>query len=752
MGFDWAKSDFIHVVAQSANWLRQAMCYSDHGCEVKKWVDARLLEELWCPQPQKMQSGQKHLWKDVVRGDLARLESPDALWKDTCEWRYDHEHCPRCYAKGLLARVLLGPMDWFFSCESTPPGPSRVLWVVAKLYDQLGGVNFYRTLSGMDRSDRDYRIGQLLFRIPEADYRWFKGHIADFSTLLRKAEHEKEVDYCLVLDREVRKAGNSETQAYPSGFHVYDVFPIMEILARTKAVRQLRQDLAKCTSEAVSRHLAQHILSPETLKYRLAALRRLQEGDTRVPKHLCPVDPDQPHDVDPANVACKAIERGMQVLEKYFFDISEVGSVDSCTESIPRSLAQALRTLIGQVRVQAEVEIPDNELFLAKLANYFIWLQALCTDTEHDRMLGSYTVRYASNYRLMPNANDGTSNADERIQNPCYVIASDTLPSARLLAAARVSLTHCLGPLEDYYAIQKAQKGSTDMARADIGAGMFHNIAHFTSPLLSYGERLLASEGVKKAELRAVAVRIKATTRRLARFQNAVMSLVKDVDKQPPFVALKNVFRDALVIPTVMVEAVVKDLAVFPNASLPDKERRILGCLCPTFMDLRDEVRPEQRELLHQWLKSFRSKPWLPEDPSVEQLCGWWQELFDLRIQIDGCPDSLKGPRDVIVGVLEEYLLNALTASAHSRKAWGTGVPLRIRVDTTNSAILVENFASQSLPPEKLSIRPQHDSGWGLYACQLLMKRVGGALSVVSCEHTGSWTVTLKMLLPPEKE
>jgi hypothetical protein len=81
-----------------------------------------------------------------------------------------------------------------------------------------------------------------------------------------------------------------------------------------------------------------------------------------------------------------------------------------------------------------------------KLANYFIWLSCLHPN------LASYTVRYASNYRLLPPNVKKRGRAHSVVQNPCFVIASRALPSTKLVSAARVSLTHILSPIEDHYA------------------------------------------------------------------------------------------------------------------------------------------------------------------------------------------------------------------------------------------------------------------------------------------------------------
>lgn len=481
-GLDWQGKDLVEIVAKSARWLRQAMSYSDgrgepkkgvndkpldNGCEVKKWVDAKLLEALWCPWNKPAE--EKWLWKDVVREDLALLGTPDDLWKKTCNWHFDPDNCPRCHAGGLLARVLLGPMDWLFYCEKKNAAEGTPLqWVVAKLYDQLGGVNIFRTLSDMESGD-DYRVFQLLYRIPEADYKWFTDLMVDFSGLLRDTEGKREVDYCLVCNEKlcINKEGQEEVAEQ---VQTYAVHSILTIVKREIEIQSLRSQLASLNTPMISDQLSQRILTETTRSNRENALKRKSQGSADVPRCL---ESEAVTQVFTRNAEIdRAVERAKIVLQDHF-----VKSDSELPPGMEVALLNLLNDIGEKIHVDLRKKVKNGELFLWKITNYFIWLSALHPD------LGSYTVRYAANYRLMPDADFGTENTPDRLRNPCFVIASRELPSARLLAGARVSLTHCLGPLEDYYAIKQAKRISAANARADVGTGMFHNLLQYIHSL-----------------------------------------------------------------------------------------------------------------------------------------------------------------------------------------------------------------------------------------------------------------------------
>jgi len=429
--------DLTEIIEESSRWLRKAMRSSAGGCEVRKRVDAKLLETLWCPCRENSQAEPTWYSKDVVRSDLeSETFKTGVFWENTCEWNFN-DNCPQCFAGELLARNLLGPMGSFFQREEGKGAEDNpLLWVVAKLFDQLGECHFYRTLSGMQRDQPDYRVGQLLFRIPEAEYNRFKEEIADFSTLVLEREENEEVDYCLICNRDLVK--KEEVTKLQKQIQVYDVSDIMEELSNEE-LAFLRKEFAEKNNKEISSQLSQKILSEATRVNYEQALARQQEQSGSGSRELdkMPVEPIEASAV--RAVTRSAIER----LERLFYG--------PANNRMPTGkLHKALSRLIREVKVRtgAEVDLLSKEEYW-KLANYFVWLKALHPD------LGSYTVRYASSYRLIPNGVQET-NGSNQVKNPCFIIASKMLPSSRLLADARISLTQSLEPLEDYYVVKLA--------------------------------------------------------------------------------------------------------------------------------------------------------------------------------------------------------------------------------------------------------------------------------------------------------
>jgi len=476
-GLNWKNTDLIEVVAQSAFWLRQAMSYSDNRCKAKKWVDTKLLEMLWCP----CKEGEKaptYWQKDVVLDDLKSLSTPEDLWKGTCELKYDEQKCHHCHASGLLARALLGPMDWLFDRENKEHKQrskgNPLLWVVAKLYDQLGETNSYRTLSGMKREDKNYRIFQLLYRLPEADYDWFNLWMVDFSALLRDTEDNKEVDYCLVCDDQLCREKEVE-EVVPEGIQSYCVYSIMALLNEKKDIPSLRDKLASFNSSIVSGQLSQRILTNRTQSYREEALTRKSHGATDVSKWL---DSDAVKQAfTKTNEIDVAVNLTKTELQRLFFKPDE---------QLSKPLKEALEKLIGEIDdnifSKDTKRVKKVKVELRKLANYFIWL---CTLHPN---LGSYTLRYAANYRLMPSDNSNDAAKHDRLKNPCFVIASRALPSRQLLAGARVALTHVLGPIEDYYARMSATLKGEKEGIASVERRLGHEISKAYLPVYSFIE------------------------------------------------------------------------------------------------------------------------------------------------------------------------------------------------------------------------------------------------------------------------
>lgn len=466
-GLVWRDTDLAEVVTESAFRLRQAMRYSDGACEVKRLVDAKLLEMLWCPCGSA--GGPRWLSKDVVRSELRSLSLPQSIWNEGCRCNFDPGQSSRCEAGSLLARVLLGSMDWLFECESkSAKGQSiddPLLWVVAKLHDQLGGVNSFRTLSGMERVADEYRAFQMLYRLPEAGYEWFTGRMVDFSALLLDAEERTEVDYCLVCQ------AVEPPEDLANHIKVYRVDSIVDILRRERRIDELQKRLALFNSERISDQLSRSILTEDTRRYTAEErLRRRQQAGQDVNSWI------------DSTAVTQALRTHREVEDAV--NDSKAAFETCCFEEdgeVIGALRAELRTLLERVKAttseQLAAKIHSGEVSIWKLANYFIWLSALHPD------LCSYTVRYGANYRLMPTDSPGAGPKQDRIQNSCFVIASRGLPSSRLLAGARVSLTHCLGPLEDYYALKKAKHAGQRNEYIRWTKVMGHELTKVYSPL-----------------------------------------------------------------------------------------------------------------------------------------------------------------------------------------------------------------------------------------------------------------------------
>ncbi|MDF7824376.1 hypothetical protein P4B35_10165 [Pontiellaceae bacterium B12227] len=437
-GLCWENSDLMSAAVSSGRLLRGAM-HSDGSCEVKRLVDAGLLETLWLPKNQNHGNWPR---KDLVRSELADLaeEHPEKktidqqLKTDRCSFRYKNPPCPRCDAGSLLARVLLGPMDWFFENERTAGNEDGLLWVIAKLYDQFSKNNFFRTLSCLDRKDDDYRAGQLLIRLPEQNYDWFKMHVADFSTLLRETEKLEEVDYCLVFDKKLYTSPEAAALK-ETGLHLYDISSLMK---------------------AVGNHIAEKCPG---LREKLIALNDRENSDQMASKILSPLTADRlrQYVARADNSSLEAIDLYMEeekeaigLLERVFFNSNR---------PFADTLNKPLQKLRNDVKKQTEVDLlGEGVTDLERLANYFIWLHLLHPG------LGTYTVRYASSYQVSP-----SGEVRKKMQNPCFVLASRMLPSTDVVAATRLALTHIMGPLEDYYVKQWAILEGAKNQRQEMG-------------------------------------------------------------------------------------------------------------------------------------------------------------------------------------------------------------------------------------------------------------------------------------------
>lgn len=294
----------------------------------------------------------------------------------------------------------------------------------------------------------------------------------------------------------------------------------------------------------------------------------------------------------------------------------------------------------------------------------------------------------------------------------------------------------------------RAREGSREQERANIGAGMFHNLAHYVLPLSVYGRAIgrYVEDGDEQAVL-ALANNIEDTVNRLARFVAAVQIYVKQRDAylHPKIDSLESVPADALLIHT---RALYTSLCWFSNdvgAGIGRKYLTILCNLCsedkefdPDNFDHLKELQKRVKHLVH-------AKP--PPGPDFDLLTLWWKEHFGVNIKAVGDFATLKGHQALVSGVIEEFILNSLCAASSviaglklRGDARGVLRQTHISIEAAGGAgrrpaIYLKNWSACPLD-EKVFDEPEQDKGWGIFGNRLLMKRAGGDITIV---EDGKW-------------
>jgi hypothetical protein len=311
-----------------------------------------------------------------------------------------------------------------------------------------------------------------------------------------------------------------------------------------------------------------------------------------------------------------------------------------------------------------------------------------------------------------------------------------------------------------------AREITREKERANIGAGMFHNLAHYILPLAVYSRSIgRFLESGNHVAVTATANNIDDTINRLSRFQSAVMRQVKHRKDQSAAVheTLKELPGEALLVQTRALHAALTWFVQDSEAGIGSKYLSILCDLATTTRQLnpnRSGDRKEARERLAQMTEGP-----VPSSESVSELIDWWRSVFGLNIIVEGDFERLRGDVFLIVGVVEELLLNALCASASvlaRAQLIGTIEPikelnhvrLRALMESSQDAILIENVADSPLNRHALFAEPQADQGWGLYGTWLLIKEAGGSLDILRdprrAELLTNWPVTVgfRLTLP----
>lgn len=300
-----------------------------------------------------------------------------------------------------------------------------------------------------------------------------------------------------------------------------------------------------------------------------------------------------------------------------------------------------------------------------------------------------------------------------------------------------------------------------EQERADIGAGMFHNMVHYTLPLEVYSQNI--PRYIKADDYQAAvgyAVYVNRAAKRMSGFVNAVQAYIKPSNKLHGSVSnpLTNLPLEALSVQVEAINASATVLIKDYNKPVPLKYGLLLGNLFNC-----DYTTVEGQKLLHKRLKAVTLEQPKLDNPTLKTLTKWMLQ-FGLNVQIVGEDDFAKLRADfaTMVVVMEELLLNALEATAKTRGSFSEEVKRAALPDVSIEAvtvtsnepayILIRNWSDNKLNQEQLN-RPEQDKGWGLYGMDLLMRKTGGSLHLVNEESDGPnltppYRVGYKLILP----
>lgn len=291
----------------------------------------------------------------------------------------------------------------------------------------------------------------------------------------------------------------------------------------------------------------------------------------------------------------------------------------------------------------------------------------------------------------------------------------------------------------------ESARAQRESDRANIGAGMFHNLAHYILPLKEYGHSLvlfIRQKSFDSAE--ETALSIEGTINRLAQFQSAVLRYIKHREsyEKTECQSLRDVPSEALMIQTRAIHAAIRGLSRQYKSGVGEKYVMILRNLCPGGERLNISIDEEREQL--QFLiveRELASLP-IPECTNSTEWIKWWDDRFGLRIKVNGDFDALRGNGPITIGVVEELLLNAIAATSKVLCAvrlsgsngvdpFGAHITIEAAPPEGNNAatIYIKNYSLEPLSGE-LFDEPRGDKGWGLFAMRLLMEKAGGRLQI----------------------
>jgi len=288
--------------------------------------------------------------------------------------------------------------------------------------------------------------------------------------------------------------------------------------------------------------------------------------------------------------------------------------------------------------------------------------------------------------------------------------------------------------------IDESARAQRESERANIGAGMFHNLAHYILPLEVYGRsiRRFVQDG-SYDEVIATAANIEDNVIRLKQFQAAVQRYVKHREgfRKGEIKSLEEIPGQALLIQTSAVHAASCWLSMDANAPVDKKYGALLCNLLSNGESLDFDKNRDRIELKAQLIAKRVAMQPPPSAPDTRALIHWWLRSFGVRISISGDFGQVRGDAPIVIGVVEELLLNALGAASEVFSQTGSFdesgssphvlVEAGVESDST-PAIFIKNWANTPLNKSQLFSEPKDDKGWGLYGMRLLMEKANGCL------------------------
>jgi hypothetical protein len=300
-----------------------------------------------------------------------------------------------------------------------------------------------------------------------------------------------------------------------------------------------------------------------------------------------------------------------------------------------------------------------------------------------------------------------------------------------------------------------------EQERADIGAGMFHNMVHYTLPLEVYSHNI--PRYIKNNDLNMAvgyAVYVDRAAKRMSGFINAVQAYIKPSNKLHDSISkpLTNLPLEALSVQVEAINASATVLIKDYNKPIPLKYGLLLGNLFNC-----DYTTVEGQKLLQKRLKAVNLEQPKLDNPTLKTIMRWMLQLgLNVRVAEENNFAKLRADFATMVVVMEELLLNALEATARARGYFSddrdrgslSDVSIEATQATANEPayILIHNWSDKKLFQEQLT-RPEQDKGWGLYGMDLLMRKMGGSLHLVNepsvgWDPTPPYRVGYKLILP----